>query len=62
MAAQCGVGETAEPLIEDVLAATPAVIASVQKDLPRGFPQCVLDAILQGLATSAERLGAMPAA
>jgi serine/threonine-protein kinase HipA len=62
MAAQCGVGETAEPLIEDVLAATPAVIASVQKDLPRGFPQYVLDAILQGLATSAERLGAMPAA
>ncbi len=62
MAAQCGVGETAEPLIKDVLAATPVVIASVQKDLPQGFPQHVLDAILQGLMRSAERLAAMPAA
>ncbi|OGA60009.1 MAG: hypothetical protein A3F77_03025 [Betaproteobacteria bacterium RIFCSPLOWO2_12_FULL_67_28] len=62
MAAQCGVGETAEPLIKDTLAATPPVIASVQKDLPRGFPQHVLDAILKGLMKSAELLEAMPAA
>ena len=62
MAAQCGVAETAEPLIQDILTATPAVIASVQKDLPQGFPQQVLDAILQGLMKSAEQLEAMPAA
>lgn len=62
MAAQCGVGETAEPLIKDILAATPAVVASVQKGLPKGFPQHVLDAILQGLMKSAEQLAAMPAA
>ena len=62
MAAQCGVGETAESLIREILAATPAVIASVQKDLPKAFPQHVLDAILQGLMKSAERLEAMPAA
>ena len=62
MAAQCGLGETAEPLIKDILAATPAVIASVQKDLPKGFPRHVLDGILQGLMKSAEQLGAMPAA
>jgi serine/threonine-protein kinase HipA len=62
MAAQCGVAETAEPLIRDILAATPAVIASVQKNLPKGFPQQVLDAILQGLMKSAEQLEAMPAA
>jgi len=62
MAAQCGVAETAEPLIQDILAATPAVIASVQKDLPQGFPRQVLDAILQGLMKSAEQLEAMPAA
>jgi serine/threonine-protein kinase HipA len=62
MAAHCGVGETAEPLIQDILSATPAVIASAQKDLPQEFPQHVLDAILQGLMKSAERLAAMPAA
>ena len=62
MAAQCGVGETAESLIQGILAATPAVVASVQKGLPKGFPQHVLDAILKGLTTSAERLDAMPAA
>ena len=61
MAARCGLGETAEPLIKDVLAATPAVIASVQKNLPKGFPQRVLDAILKGLSKSARQLEAMPA-
>jgi serine/threonine-protein kinase HipA len=62
MAAQSGVGENAEPLIQDILAATPAVVASVQKDLPKGFPQHLLDAILKGLLKSAEQLEAMPAA
>jgi serine/threonine-protein kinase HipA len=62
MAAQCGRGETAEPLIADILAATPAVIAAAPQDLPRGFPQHVLDAILVGLSKSAKRLEAMPAA
>lgn len=60
LALRCGLGETAEALIEEVLAATPAVIASVQRKLPRGFPQTVLDAILQGLARSAKRLATMP--
>lgn len=62
LAAQCGVGETAEPLIKAILAATPTVIASVQKDLPEGFPRHVLDAILRGLMKSAAQLDAMPAA
>ena len=61
MAIQCGLGETAEPLIKDVLAATPDVIASVQKNLPNGFPQHLLDAILKGLSESAGRLEAMAA-
>ncbi len=61
MAARCGLGETAEPLIKDILAATPAVIASVQENLPKGFPQHVLDAILTGLSQSARQLEAMPA-
>jgi serine/threonine-protein kinase HipA len=62
MAAQCGLGETAEPLIKEILAATPAVIASVQKKLPKGFPQHVLDSILKGLSKSAKQLEAMPGA
>jgi serine/threonine-protein kinase HipA len=62
MAAQCGLGENAEPLIKDILAATPTVIASVQQDLPKGFPQHTLNAILKGLMKSAKQLEAMPAA
>jgi serine/threonine-protein kinase HipA len=60
-AAQCGLGETAEPLINEVVAATPDVIVSVQQDLPKRFPQHVLDAILDGLSKSAKRLETMPA-
>ena len=62
MAAQCGLGETAEPLIKDILAATPTIVASVHKDLPKGFPQHVLDSILKGLSKSARQLEAMPVA
>jgi len=61
-ARQFGLDETAEPVIRDILAATPVVIESVQKDLPKDFPQNVLDAILQGLLKSAEQLRGMPAA
>jgi HipA-like protein len=61
-AAQSGFGETAEPLIEHIPAATPRVISSVQQDLPKGFPQHVLDTILKGLSRSAKQLEAMPAA
>jgi serine/threonine-protein kinase HipA len=60
-AGQCGLGETAEPLIDEIIVATPDVIASVQQDLPKGFPQHVLDAILGGLSKSAMQLEAMPA-
>jgi hypothetical protein len=59
--AQCGLGETAEPLIDEIVVATPDVIASVQQDLPKGFPQHVLDAILGGLSKSAKHLETMPA-
>ena len=62
MATWCGLDEIAEPLIKDILAATPTVIASVQKNLPKGFPQRMLDGILKGLSKSAKRLEAMPVA
>ena len=60
-AIRCGFGESAEPLIIEILSATPAVIASVQQKLPKGFPQHVLDSILHGLVESARRLEAMAA-
>lgn len=60
-AARCGLGETAEPFIKEILAATPDVIAAVQTELPKGFPQHVLDTILKGLSDSAKQLEAMPA-
>lgn len=59
-AALSGLGENAEPLIEEILSATPAVISSIQSHVPKGFPQQVLDGILGGLAKSAKLLEAMP--
>lgn len=60
-AARCGLGETAEPVITEILAATPKVISSIPNEVPAGFPQHVLDTVLKGLADSAKRLEAMPA-
>lgn len=60
-AARCGLGETAEPFIKEILVATPNVIASVEAEMPIGFPQHVLDTVLTGLSDSAKRLEAMPA-
>ena len=60
-AARCGLGETAEPFIKEILDATPKVIASIQTAIPQGFPQHVLDSVLKGLSDSAKRLEAMPA-
>ncbi|MFM9968414.1 MAG: type II toxin-antitoxin system HipA family toxin [Burkholderiales bacterium] len=62
MAMLFGLGESAEALINEVLAATPGVVASVQKGLPKEFPQQVLDTILQGLMKSAKQLEAMAVA
>lgn len=61
MAARCGAGQSADSLITEVLAATPDVVASVQKNLPKGFPQRVLDPVLTGLSKSARQLESMPA-
>ena len=61
MAVRCGAGQSADSLITDILAATPDVIAAVQKNLPKRFPQRILDPILTGLSKSAKQLEAMPA-
>ena len=57
-----GLGENAEPLISETLAATPRVISEVHRRIPAGFPESVLDAVLTGLEVSARRLEAMPPA
>ncbi|WP_033468565.1 type II toxin-antitoxin system HipA family toxin [Bordetella bronchiseptica] len=58
-AQKVGYGPTAEPIIEDLLARTPAIIAAVQADLPQDFSPRVADSVLGGLAQAAKSLGAM---
>jgi serine/threonine-protein kinase HipA len=57
-----GYGDTAEPVIQDIIARTPAVIANVRTDLPAGFSEKVADRVLDGLLASAQALERMPAA
>lgn len=56
-----GYGSTAEPIIEDILARTPAAIAEVQADLPQDISPFVVGSILGGLEQAAKDLGEMPA-
>ena len=60
-ARMCGL-ETAEHLIERLLARIPTVLAQAQHDLPAGFSQQVLERLLKGLADMAKRLEGMPSA
>lgn len=60
MAPLCYYGPSAEPVIERLIEATPAVIESVASTLPESFPRRVADRILGGLRESADRLAAMP--
>jgi serine/threonine-protein kinase HipA len=54
----CGLA-SAEPMIERLLTLTPEVIRQVQQGLPAGFSPQVLDRVLDGLHTMAQRLAAM---
>lgn len=56
-----GYGETAEPLIQEIIARTPTVIDAVQRMLPPGFSDEVADKVLSGLRTAARALEGMPA-
>lgn len=58
-AKKAGYASTAEPIIEKILARTPAAIAEVQAELPQDFSPQVLDAILSGLEQAASALGGM---
>lgn len=61
LAKRMGVESNAERLIAEMAEKTPAVIESVQRGLPKGFPQELLDRVLKGLAKSAQTLLALPA-
>jgi serine/threonine-protein kinase HipA len=58
-ARKVGYGSTAEPIIEELLARTPAAIAEVQADLPKDFSPRVAESILGGLQQAATALGAI---
>lgn len=55
-------GTDFEPTIQEVLAAVPAVIATVAAALPPGFPDAVSGPIFDGLSRQARLLAEMPAA
>lgn len=59
-ARRAGFGASAEPLIEEILAVTPQVIAAVRAELPQAFPKRVGQAILGGLVKAREALAKMP--
>lgn len=56
-----GYGETAEPLIQELIERTPAVIDEVQRTVPPGFSDEVAVKVLSGLRNAARVLEAMPA-
>ena len=59
-ARQCGLGPDMEPVIADVVAATPKVIDEVEARLPKDFPVTVFDSITGGLRKAARLLAGMP--
>lgn len=58
-AKEVGYGPNAEPLLQDFIARTPAVIDQVRAELPPGFSEKVADKILGGLLASAQALERM---
>ncbi|MBW3510077.1 type II toxin-antitoxin system HipA family toxin [Janthinobacterium sp. NKUCC06_STL] len=61
-AKEVGYGVSAEPLLQDFIARTPAVVDKVRSELPVGFSEKVADKILGGLLASAAVLQRMPPA
>ena len=58
LAKRMGLETEAERLIADMVERTPAAIEQVQAELPKGFPQALLDRLLSGLHRSSRALGA----
>lgn len=56
-ARKVGYGESADMLMDELVARTPEVVAQLQAELPGGFSQRVADKILGGLLEAARSLG-----
>ncbi|MDC8760737.1 type II toxin-antitoxin system HipA family toxin [Janthinobacterium fluminis] len=61
-AKEVGYGANAEPLLQDFIARTPAIVDKVRGELPVGFSEKVADKILGGLLAAADALEKMPPA
>ncbi len=59
-AKEVGYGANAEPLLQDFIARTPAIVDKVRGELPAGFSEKVADKILDGLLAAAAALEKMP--
>lgn len=55
-AKKVGYGESAELLLQELVARTPEVVDKVQAELPRGFSQQVADKVLGGVLSAARAL------
>ncbi len=60
-AQKVGYCDSAEPIIQDILARTPAAIAEVRESMPAGLSAQVADAVLSGLQRAAQTLETMSA-
>lgn len=60
-AQKLGYGGNAEPLLNELVERTPAVVKQMQAELPAGFSQEVADKVLGGLLAAARALEAMSA-
>lgn len=59
-AKRIGYGESAEPLIQDFITRTPAVVDKIREELPTGFSEKVADRILGGVLAAVHALEEMP--
>ncbi|MDE1180993.1 type II toxin-antitoxin system HipA family toxin [Paraburkholderia sp.] len=60
-ARKVGYGDDAEPLLQELIARTPEVIAKVRAELPAGFSERVADTVLDGIQAAMNALEGMPA-
>jgi serine/threonine-protein kinase HipA len=56
LARQLGLGEHAQSLIDETIAATSRVVEAVTAELPRSFPEALSNAVFKGLTNSAKQL------
>jgi serine/threonine-protein kinase HipA len=56
LAKRCGVADQLDPLIAEIRAGTPKVIAKVESLLPREFPSSVAGPIFEGMLASTKKL------